>query len=79
MYTYVYVQPPPPTSRPSIKGYWIAHNTTGQLTLNQTKENEFFVGKLPPAIYLFTLWATNLLGDGEASNITGRLLYTAAS
>ena len=70
---YVYVQPPPPTSRPPVEGYWIAHNTTGQVTMNQTRDSEFFVGNLPPGIYFFTLWAINLLGDGEASNITGKL------
>ena len=76
---YVFVQPLSLTSRPPVKEYGIAHNTTGQVTLNQTRESEFFVGNLPPGIYLFTLWAINLLGDGETSNITGRLLYTATS
>ena len=76
---YVHVQPPPPTSRPPVKEYWIAHNTTGEVTLNQTTNSEFFFGNLPPGIYIFTLCAINLLGDGKASNITGRLLYTATS
>ena len=63
-------QPPPPSSRPPVTGYKITHNTTGGILANLTNGTEFTIGDIAAGIYLVTVQAVNILGDGVAETVT---------
>ena len=62
-------QPPPPSSRPPVTGYKISHNNTGNDTVSTISDTEYVVIFTGPGVYLFTVQAYNVLGDGNESNI----------
>ena len=61
-------QPPPPSLRPPVTGYKILHNITGVIMANQTIDTNFRVDSLEAGIYLFTVLAVNILGDGAETS-----------
>ena len=62
-------QPPPPSSRPPVTGYKILHNTTDSVVVNQTTDTNFTAENSEPGVYLFTVLAINILGDGVENPI----------
>ena len=67
----LFSQPPPSSSRPPVLGYKITHNTTGHSLVNQTSDTTFFLDELNPGVYLFSVWAFNVLGDGVEEAVAG--------
>ena len=62
-------QLPPSSSRPPITGYKVFHNGTESVTEKGTNDTEANVGFMAPGVYLFTVLAYNVLGDGKESNV----------
>ena len=80
----VFSQPPTPSSRPPVTGYRISHNTTGSVLVNQTTCTTFVIENAGPGVYVFTVLAVNILGDGEEEStviiVTGwKYLYNEIS
>ena len=63
-------KPPSPLSRPPVIGYNISHNTTGSIVFYQTNCTILVIDDVVPGVYLFTVLAVNVLGDGKATSIT---------
>ena len=63
-------QPPLPSTRPPVLGYKVSYNITGSVMVNLTSDNNFTIGGVTPGVYLFTVLAFNILGDGSESSIT---------
>ena len=62
------LQPPPQSSRPPVTGYSISHNTTGSMHVNKTKIKAFTVEDVYQGVYCFSIWASNVVGDGEVTS-----------
>ena len=79
VHMFAFSQPPPPSSRPPVTGYKISHNTTGSVMVDKTSDTNFTFGSLEPGVYLFSVWAVNLLGDGKEKHtvfaVTGYFKY----
>ena len=68
--SFLFFQPPPPSSRPPVTEYEIRHNTTGNnLTVTMTEDTEYIVEYTIPGVYLFIVLARNVLGDGNGTSI----------
>ena len=52
-----------------MTGYKILHNTTGSVVVNQTTDTNFTVENFEPGVYLFTVLAINILGNGVENPI----------
>ena len=65
----LFSQPPPPSSRPPVIGYKIFHNYTGNSMETMTSDTQHIVEFTVPGVYLFTVMAYNVLGDGKQSTI----------
>ena len=71
-YVCVYVsQPPPPSSRPPVTGYKIFQNITADTVVNQPNDRTFTVEDVVPGVYIFSLLAFNVLGDGVKEAVIG--------
>ena len=67
--TYERSQDPPPSLRPPVITFQISHNITDDATAIQTNDTFFTVENLDPGAYLFSVWAVNVLGDGEKADV----------
>ena len=65
----LFSQPTPPSSTPPVIEYKILHSNTGNFIETTTNDNEYIVEFTTPGVYLFTVLAYNVLGDGEQSTI----------
>ena len=65
----LFSQPPPPSSRPPVIEYKILQNNTGNLAMTMTSDTQYIVEVVVPGVYLFTVLAYNILGDGKQSTI----------
>ena len=69
-FIFPFSQPPPPSSRPPVIGYKISHNVTGSEAIDQTNDTTFTVDNERPGVYLFSVLAVNVLGEGLKAEIT---------
>ena len=49
--------------------YIISHNNTGSEVVTTTNDTEYTIRFMAPGVYLFTVQAYNVLGDGKESSI----------
>ena len=66
---FVLSQSPPPSSRPPVIEHKIFHNDTGSIVETTTNDTKYIVEYMAPGVYLFTVLAYNVLGDGKESSI----------
>ena len=50
--------------------YKISYNATGGVLETKTSETAFALDGVAPGVYIFTVLAINIIGDGEKDNIT---------
>ena len=69
--SFLFSQPPPPSSRPPVIEYKIFHDITqsGKLTMTLISDPRYDVQYTSPGVYQFTVLAYNVLGDGNESTI----------
>ena len=58
-------QPPPLSTRPPVTGCKILQNITGSVVVNETNDTNLAFERVVPGVYLFTVLAVNVLGDGD--------------
>ena len=51
-------------------GYEISYNTTGSALVTKTNKTAFAFEGVAPGVYVFTVLAINIIGDGEKESIT---------
>ena len=64
----VFSQPPSPSSRSPVIGLKISHKITGSVMTSETTDSNFVIDSLFPRVYLFTVLAVNVLGDGKETS-----------
>ena len=69
LHAYECSQAPPPSLRPPVVTFWISHNITDGAMAIQTMDPFFTFENLDPGTYLFSVWAVNVLGDGEKAEV----------
>ena len=55
-----------------MTGYKVTHNTTRSVLVNWTSNTTFTVESVGTGIYLFTVLAINVVGDGAEESVTGK-------
>ena len=67
--SFLFSQPPPPSSRPPVIEYKILHNIAGNSIETTTIDTGYTFEYGSPGVYQFTVLAYNVLGDGKQSTI----------